>query len=315
VSPLVTPDKDHLKKALIAILLCVGGWFAFSVCDATSKWLTSTYSVSQIVFMSSLPITILSAFIIFMKGGLSGFNTLDLKWHIARAVSVVLTAVFVVNALKTIPLADFYGITFLSPFITALLAALFLKEHLGWHRMMAIIFGFGGVLVIAQPQFATYSIGLVFALGATLSISGTSIVLRKMKSNESLFLFSFFPSFANSIFHAPGTIQNFVMPTFFDAGIFTILTISVMVGLLLLATGLRKAPIYSVVAPFHYTQIVWGITLGYLIFGDLPTPTTLAGIGIIVCSGIYMIWREYQMHKKPSQKKKKLDLFGKSQRF
>ncbi len=293
-----TTDTGHLREVTIAVLLCVVGWFVFAVCDSTSKWLIQTYSVSQVICIGSLPAALVSAVLIFFKSGMAGFKTADLKWHMARAISVVFTSIFVVSALRTLPLADFYGITFLSPFVTALMAAFFLKEEIGRHRMLAIICGFAGVLVIAQPQFATYSIGLVFAFGATMAISGTAIVLRCMRSKENVLLFALFPAAANSIVHAIPTAQSFIMPSLFDCMAFGILAASILFGLLLIATGLRRAPTYAVVAPFQYTQIVWGIALGYLLFGDLPTATTLAGICVIVASGIYLIWREYQMHSK-----------------
>lgn len=289
-------DKDHLKEALIAILMCLAGWFSFALCDTLSKWLVQDYHISMVICLSSLPIAIFAGLAILWKDGPEGFKTPDLKWHLARSFLVVLTAIFVVSALRTVPLADYYGITFLAPFMAALLASFFLKEKIGIHRLIAIIAGFGGVLVIAQPQFATYSIGILYAVGAALSISVTAIVLRKIRQKQNILLFGFFPSVFNSVVHAPLTIKHFTMPSAFDVLLFAALSVFILGGLLFISIGLRRAPAYAIVAPFQYTQIVYGITLGFLIFGDIPTQTTLTGIAIIVLSGLYLIWREYREH-------------------
>lgn len=311
-------SPTHLKDAVTAILICVTGWLCFSICDALSKWFGQTYSVAQIILMSSLPVTVVSAGYLGIKYGRAGFKTNDLKWHMARAGTVILTAIFAVNAVRNLPLADFYGITFLAPFVAAIMASFFLKEHIGSHRMIAIICGFIGVLVIAQPQFATYSIGLLYALGCTLCLSATSIILRKMKGKDPVLLFAFFPSLANCIVQAPLAAQDFIIPHGIDIALFALLAASVMGGLLLISTGLRRAPAYAVVAPFQYSQIIWGISIGYLVFGDIPTPMTLIGIVIIVTSGIYMIWREYQVHggkNGDSKTPRKLRILGRSQKM
>lgn len=306
-------NPDHMKEAALAVVYCLAGWLAFSLCDTTSKWLVQEYHLSLIICLSSLPVAVVAAFMIIRKDGMAGFKTPDLKWHMARAMLVIATAIFAISGLRTLPMADFYGITFLAPFISALLAALFLKEQIGIHRLIAIIAGFGGVLVIAQPQFATYSIGILYTLGAVTSISLTAIVLRKIKQRQNVFLFAFFPSLFNSIVHAPLTVVHFQMPAPFDFAMLGLLSVFVMCGLLFISVGLRRAPAYAVVAPFQYTQIVYGIVLGYLVFGDIPAQTTIAGIGIIVLSGLYLIWREYKTHGSAKNKaERKMRLFSRS---
>jgi S-adenosylmethionine uptake transporter len=59
----------------------------------------------------------------------------------------------------------------------------------------------------------------------------------------------------------------------------------------------------SVVAPFHYTQIIWGTALGYLIFGDVPTKEVMTGAVLLIVSGLYIIWGERKAQKRKRERK------------
>jgi drug/metabolite transporter (DMT)-like permease len=59
----------------------------------------------------------------------------------------------------------------------------------------------------------------------------------------------------------------------------------------MLIAGHRLAPA-SLLSPFIYTQLIWVITLGYLVFGQTPTGWTLAGAAVVIASGLYVLYRE-----------------------
>jgi S-adenosylmethionine uptake transporter len=72
----------------------------------------------------------------------------------------------------------------------------------------------------------------------------------------------------------------------------------IVVGIVLVSFGFAIAPVAAVVAPFHYTQIIWGIFFGWVIYNAVPTVTTAAGIALIVAAGLYSLWREYRRAQK-----------------
>ncbi len=285
------------KRTIEAIIIVTIGWTAFVFVDAISKTLTQSYSVPLILTLSSITGVILSGGWILARHGLSGFLTPNWRWHAARSLCVVLTAICVVNALGRIPLADFYGIVFLSPMMLSLMSAVLLKEHIGWHRAIATVAGFGGVLILAGPQFGTYNSGIVFTFFAAFLVSINGIVVRKVGHENVMTLYAFYPFLLNAIVNGLIVMDDFEMPPVADLPLFAMIAILATVGTMGFSYGFSRAPETAVIAPFHYTQILLGTLLGYLLFGDIPTFTTILGAAIIIGAGIYLIWREHELHK------------------
>lgn len=291
------PDETF-KQSVQAVGLAAFGWFLFVITDTIVKWLTADYGVAQILCVSSALGMVLSAAWIFIQHGPAGFKTPYLKWHLLRAATIVGTAWFVINSLALIPLADFYGIIFLNPMLLSILCFFIYGEKIGWHRATAIITGFIGVLVLAGPQFDHYNTGITYALIAVLFVSSSALIIRKMRDEKTLPLYSLFPMTFNFLIFLPGTVMNYTPAPPGDLALILICAPLAMVAMVALASGLAKAPEVSIVAPFHYTQIIWGAVLGYLIFGDVPTWTTALGTALIVGGGIYLLHREHAQHKK-----------------
>jgi S-adenosylmethionine uptake transporter len=205
---------------------------------------------------------------------------------------VALTSFCVVHSFARIPLADFYGIVFLSPMVIALMSALFLKERIGLHRFIAIILGFSGVIILAGPQFETMNVGIIFALISVLFISANAILLRKIGHENTLLIFAFYPVLFSALLNAPFVFNNYIPIDASHSLLYLSLVPLVLIGVIGLALGFRLAPETSVVAPFHYLQIIWGVIFGYYLFNDVPSASTIVGASIIVIAGFYLIMRE-----------------------
>lgn len=292
----IDAGASRYRQTLQAIGWGVMGWTCFAFADIVTKWLTQTYSVSQILCITNLIGTIVTGMWIVFRHGKTGFRSQRMKWHMARGVCVVGSSVLVVNAVARVPLADFYGIVFLSPMAVALLSALVLGEKIGIHRLIAIIAGFGGVLVLAGPQFDDLNIGLVFAFCSVLFIATNSIIIRKIGREPVTMLFAFYPFVYSAVFNLPFMLGSYTPVASGDMILFLILPALALAGLIGFALGFSRAPETAVVAPFHYTQIIWGVMFGFFLFGDIPTPATLAGVVIIIAAGLYLIWREHLAH-------------------
>lgn len=283
---------NRLSISWQAILLTCLGYSIFSVADTIAKYLRDDYSVDHILAYSSGVAWILTGLYIIKRYGWNGFKPASLKFHLWRACILALTAHIVVYAFGQVPLAEFYGISFISPFLVAILAYLFLKEPIKRYQMVAIAGGFSGVLVLVVPQFSTFSTDLLLIVLSTTLFSINLLLIRKIGTQDLKVLFPFFTFggiFISSvvfIFDDP-----FSMPLI-DAGVFFIYGIVLVFAQLCLSTGFALAPSAGTVAPFHYIQIIWGVIFGYFIFDDVPSFTTLVGAGIIIAAGLYMIMRE-----------------------
>jgi drug/metabolite transporter (DMT)-like permease len=208
--------------------------------------------------------------------------------------SLLLLACTVLNflAVKYLQLDQTTSIGFATPFLVALLSGPMLGEWVGWRRWIAISIGFCGVLLVARPGFggihpaAGFSVAAMFCYGFYFV---TTRVLARTDSSETTLFYS---NIIGVVVMTP--IMPFVWTN--PDGWFVI-ALMVLVGALgtlghyLLIIAHRWAP-PSVLAPFMYTQLLWVIGIGYVVFGDVPAPWTLAGAAIVIASGLYLLHRE-----------------------
>ncbi len=260
--------------------------------DVTAKLLSRDYDVFQIVWVSSLaslPVLVAAAP---WMGGLKR-SIITKSWRIQsfRALLNLVTGLLAIYGFSMLPMAKVYTLFFCAPFFTSILSIPILKEHVGWHRWLAISVGFFGVLVALRPgaiPLDPASIGILFAAAMIALIN---LLVRVMDDRETSLSFAMYPVLLRCIVLAPFGLILSGLPSAYDAFLFIASGVSAAFGFICVALAFRFAPA-SVASPFHYTQIVWGITLGYLLFGDIPDRWTLTGAAIIVISGLYIIYRE-----------------------
>lgn len=291
--------QTTFRQSLDAILFASGGWFLFCVCDAMSKYMAASLSAYEILACTGVLGLVLCTAWIGGLHGLSGFLTPKWPWYILRSLSQAGSSFLVIKSLALIPLADFYGIIFMTPMVVTLLAALFLKEKIGIYRISAIAVGFIGVLIIAGPSFDSGNKGYLYALIAVACASLSGIFVRKIGREKITIRYAFFPFLICTLIFVPmALIGGFEIPAD-PVNIVLLLLFAplLLVGLLGYSIGFSRARDTALVAPFHYTQMIWGALLGFVIFGDIPAFTTFAGSILIVLAGLLVIWREHVLHR------------------
>lgn len=195
-------------------------------------------------------------------------------------------------AVTILPLAEATAISFTVPIFATILSALVLKEATGIHRWSAVLLGFCGVLVMVGPNTGHFPPqGVAVAIGAAVMIAVTSIVLRQISRTEgvatTVFWFTMLslPPLGVGLYFFG---QNHDPVTWALLGL---IGLAGGAGQLCLTGSLRWAPV-AVVIPMDYTNLVWTTLLGWLIWNYWPSGTTWAGALLIVCSGLYIAWRE-----------------------
>ena len=290
-----TKLSDYKSRILQAVGLLILGFLGFSVADLCSKILQEDYRIYQVLCISGSFGMIVSGGFLLMRHGWKTFFPPNVHLHIIRGIVILGTAFFMVSALRTLQLADFYGVVFLSPFIMLILSVMFLKEHVGWRRWAAVVVAFSGVIVLAGPQFNTFGEGFVYALLGALCSAASVILLRKIGRGSPLLLFAFYPSLFIVIVNG---IMMMVTHTSLPlqgehAVLFALHGPAAMLGVVCTSLGYSKSPEASIVAPFMYTQIIWGILFGWIFFNADLTPTTIIGLVMIIGAGCYSIYRDY----------------------
>ncbi|PCH99814.1 MAG: hypothetical protein COB76_04840 [Alphaproteobacteria bacterium] len=199
-----------------------------------------------------------------------------------------------VNGFQKLGLAMSYTLIFAAPFIAALLSIVTLKETIGAHRWVSIALGFLGVLVVLRPGSIPIEWAAVGVLCAAICFACSTIITRKIGNDEPTFSFALYGNLVALVIFGFFMIVNNgfeTMPTLPQMTFF--ISVSFFhIGGTFSVTKAFKGYETGLVAPFHYVQLIWGVSLGYILFGDTIDLWTAIGGGIIVSSGIYLIYRE-----------------------
>ena len=290
---LPTPGLRHVP--LKGVLYMMGGVLFLSVMDASAKWLTSGYSVAQLIFLGRLPAPLFAAALALAGGGLGTLKTARIGWHLLRATFGALTMGTFFYALKLLPLADTVTIAFVGPLFMCALSVPVLGEKVGPRRWIAIFVGLVGVIVILQPSGAGFGLGPILALTAAFTYAVSVTLSRRISNTETshsmLFWFSVF------LILGSGAIvpQQWVTPQGSDIVVFIILACAGTVERYLLTQAFRYGEI-SFLAPLEYTALIWAALFGWLLWQQFPTLTVLAGGAVIVACNLYIVHREARDH-------------------
>jgi drug/metabolite transporter (DMT)-like permease len=195
-------------------------------------------------------------------------------------------------ALKYLQLDQNITIFFLTPLLVAALAGPLLNEWVGWHRMLAIIAGFLGVLLVMHPGIGTVHWAMFIALGAMLGYALYNIATRYLAAFDPAAVTQTYSPLAGVILLAPPALAEWHWPTE-PLQLLMLASLGFWGGLghwfLILAHRGAPAP---VLAPFIYVGLIWMSALGFLVFGDVPTLWTLSGAAVVILSGLYLLARE-----------------------
>lgn len=270
------------------------GYSAFSLADALAKYLGRALDTPATLFWMYGAMLVFLGFLSFKLGGLKAIVTTKyLKLHILRGVLFALGCILFITALQKMNITKAYTIIFTIPFVTTILAVFLLKEKATVKHWWLIATGFAGVLIALRPGFITIDLPALLSLSSVLPLALFLIVTRKIDPKEPLVSFAFWPPFFIILFSLGHMLFN---GTSFSLEPFQILMAAlgglvVLGGQLLTAKGYTLTPV-AIGTPFQYTQLLWGIGLGYCFFEEIPSLWTLAGAAVIVGSGIALVKQE-----------------------
>ena len=289
----VTPQVDPAKgqgAARLGIIVMLVGMLLFSLNDVMGKWLVATYSVGQVLLIrSAAAMIVLLPFL--WRDGMKPLIAVERPG--LQALRVVLSSAEVYCfyfAVITLPLADVMTYWLAAPIYVAAMSPFLLGERVGWRRWLAILLGFGGVVIALEPSAATLTApALVSILGsfcfAFMMLSGRAL---RGTPDRTLVFWQIAGAGLFGIVTAP---FGWVTPSAFDLSLLAMLGVVAMVAHVCVNRALKLADA-SVVAPFQYTLLFWAVVFGLIVFGDVPRPAMLAGAAIIVAAGWFILLRE-----------------------
>ena len=276
----------------MGIALMCGAVACFSCLDTSAKFLSTRLDTLEVVWARYTGAFVLALIVSNPLSRPGLIRTTRPGLQIVRSALLLTSTMLGFFALKYLRLDQNMTILFSTPFFVAVLSGPFLGDWVGWRRWTAIGVGFLGVMVVLRPGLGgIHPAALLSVVGAIL-YAFYNISTRLLARIDSTQTTLFYSNLVGALALLP--VLPFVWTTPRDP---IVIALMLLIGAFggfghyLLIVAIRLAPPMTL-SPFIYTQLVWSIALGYLVFGDVPDRWTLIGGAIVVSSGLYMLFRE-----------------------
>ncbi|RAI44006.1 DMT family transporter [Rhodoplanes roseus] len=286
------PAAQAQRMRLYGIVLMCGAVACFACLDATAKYLGRHIDVIEVAWARYVSALVL-AFLVFNPLTRPGMlRTRRPGLQIGRSALLLATTLLNFAALKYLQLDQALAILFSTPLMVAALAGPMLGEWIGPRRWAAIAVGLVGVVIVLQPGFGSVHPAALLSMLSAVAASFYAIATRVLSRFDSDATTLFYSNLLGVLLLTP--VMPFVWTTPEDPVLIVVMMLFGGLGSLghfLLIVAHRHTPA-SILSPFSYSQILWTTTLGFLVFGDLPNRWTIAGVTIVIASGLYLLHRE-----------------------
>jgi len=291
-APTNAPPEDLARTRLIAIGLMCSAVVCFAMLDASAKWLGGEMHTMQVVFAryGGSMILVLLLFNPWSRPGVLKTKRPWLQW--GRSFLLLASTALNFFALRYLQLAETVSIMFATPLLVALMSGPLLGEWPGPRRMAAIGVGFLGVLVVTRPGFGGMHPAAFLSVIGCVCYALYSLSTRMLAAHDSSETTLIYSGAAGTLAVLPLLPWVWTTPqTPLPWLLMGVVGAMGGFGHWLLIVAHRLAPA-TVLAPFIYSQLVWMVLLGWLVFGQLPDRWTFIGGTIVVASGLYLLYRE-----------------------
>ena len=282
------------RQRLKAIGLMALATLCFAALDSTGKYLIvkEAIPVAQVTWLRFVGHVVFSAVALWPFAFKPSLRSAKSVIQILRSALMVVTTGFNFIALRYLQLDQTVTIFFLTPLLVAALAGPLLDEWVGWHRVLAIVAGFIGVLLVFHPGIGTVHWAMLLALVATFGYALYNLATRYLAAFDPPEVTQTYTPLGGVLILAPLALAVWHWPeNATQWGLLASLGFWGGLGHWLLILAHRSAPA-PVLAPFIYLGLIWMSFAGYLIFDNVPTLWTLSGAAIVIVAGLYLLARE-----------------------
>ncbi len=282
---------------LRGILLMLSGGAFLTANDAVLKWLTAGYPVGQLMFVRGLFVFIPILVFVYFFGGFQSLKVKNPKVHAFRGLLVIAGTFQFVTGLKYLPIADCIAIAFAGPLFVTALAPAMIGEKVGWRRWSAVLAGFAGVLIILRPGTEAMHAAALLPLGAAFTGSLRDLLTRAMASRETSNAMLATTTLAVTLAGlATYPFTEWAPVKTEDMGLM-LLSGCLLGGAHWLIIESFRFGEAALLSPFKYTNLIFAVALGYVIWGDLPDQWTWVGTAVVIVSGLYILHREARVRQ------------------
>lgn len=308
------------STVLLGIGLKVLAVFLFTIMLSLGKGYAE-YPLAEIVFFRSFfALVVLVAWLAWRGAFPAALYTKRLPAHLVRSLAGVGSMFFIFASYALLPLADATAIGYVQPLMVALLAWIILRERITRLRIVSIIVGFTGVMIMLWEHLGAGAAGAAARspLGAFCALAGAFLVaiafiqIRRLTVTEDTGAIAFYFQTcttiaavavlaAAAVVPGEGTFnliagQAWVWPRAVDW--LPLIAIGVLGGMgqILMTQGFRYADA-SILAVFDYTSLIWAVAIGLAVFGEVPSLNTVFGALVVIGAGLAVLWQENERRK------------------
>lgn len=282
----------HRDRPTFAIIMLIGNLLLMALISATVKHLSSSYPLSEILMFRFIFAALIFWLVLLSTSGVVALRTRRPLDHAIRSVSGIVSLSMFFFAVSRIPIADATALVYSAPIFITVLSILILDETIGVRRWLAVIAGFIGVLLIAQPGGAGWDIGVAAAIGSAFTAALVATWLRRLSTTEtSATIGVFYNSLGMLVCSGWVFIDGGFINPADDLGIWLIFGL-ICGGQQWMMTVAFKYAEASLLAPFEYLAMVFAVVVGYVFWGEIPVLTTWIGGCVIAASGLFIFKRK-----------------------
>jgi len=280
-----------LPVATQAMLWMAASGLLFMTLNTTMRWLALSIDPFQTQFLRyAIGILVMLPFV--LRRGAAALRPNDLPGQLWRGAVHTAGLLLWFIALPHVPLADMTAIGFTNPIFIMLGAVFFLRERSVPARWIAAAIGFGGVLIVVAPQLSGGSgYYQLVMLGASPLFAASFLITKALTKRDSAPVIVAWQSITVSLFSLPFALPGWTWPTTTQWAWFVLAGMLGSAGHYAMTRAFRLADM-SVVQPVRFLELGWAVLFGFLVFGDLPGPTTLAGAAVILGATTWIARRE-----------------------
>ncbi len=279
------------------MLASMGAFFMFTVMNVFAKLLSASHSVIEIAFYRNLIACLPFLVLVFVLGKREILVIRSKPSMVGiRAVLGSVSLMTTFAAFSLMPMAETTVLLFTASLFIPVLGVVFLGEKVGPYRWSAVVVGFVGVAIMANPGGHVSALGVAVAIAAALMHATLQIILRFLGRHETPETITFYFLVVGTLITALPLPFVAVTPTMAEVPLLFGVGLSGAAAQWLLSTAFRNAPA-AVVTVFNYSGIVWATLFGWLIWNDWPLPAVLVGAGIVIASNALIVWRESRMRR------------------
>jgi drug/metabolite transporter (DMT)-like permease len=201
-------------------------------------------------------------------------------------------------AMTRIPIAEVSALNYLSPIYVTLGAAFFLGERFALRRLLAVLAGLLGAVIILRPGMRELSSGHIAMLFTALGFAASYLIAKRMTTEASPTVVVVMLSVTVTIGLAPLAALDWVTPTGAQLFWLTLVAVFATAGHFTMTLAFQAAPV-AVTQPMTFLQLVWAILLGAAFFGEPVDPYVVLGGTLIIAAVSFIAWREARVKETP----------------